>query len=76
VLYSWNAPELAQKPDEQVRLAEQENSAGNGPIQDPIAGGSRVCLDEDRHADRPEKQRYLQSKSVAPADEVDNRQQE
>ena len=67
VLDAWNAPELAQEPDGQIRLGEQENTARSGPIRDRTASCSNECLDEYRHADRSEKQSYLQSNPIAPA---------
>ena len=40
-------------------------------------GAARVnCQDEHHGGDRPEEQRDLQTNSVAPACEIDNRQEE
>jgi hypothetical protein len=76
VLQSRNLPELAQQPDEKVRLHEQKHGAGHGRIRDLSGSGLRECLEQDRDADRAEEQRYLQSNSVASACEIDNRQEE
>ena len=76
MLEARHVAKLAQEPDEHVGLAEQENGAHDTPIRDRSASRTRECLDQQRRGDRPEQQRYLQSNSVTPACEVDNRQEE